>query len=289
MSNTVEIKQTNYAARQKLVNELVIPLIMLAGVPLSWFAASGERAYEVAFLFVLVYQATLAAIWIGFRRINALTQCLMVVLLVAQGVFAARRTTEGLLNILLQEAGWVLAPTLALVLCCRLWNLWYTIDPSYGHREESEGHEMLAEEDRVQFGILHLMLFTVFVAILGVSAPRILMLWELLFEEVRTFIIFIVVGSLQAIAAIWAVLGVGSVWWRIALTIPAVVFLFWLLDGMGLGNSDYVLPLYCEHHVLLLAYLALCRWCGHRLVAWPNVVGINGLYQLTDRWHQRPF
>lgn len=85
MSNTIEIKRTNYAARQEFANDVMIPSLVVAGVPFSCLAAFGEHFCEILFIQVLVYQATLAAIWIGFRCINVWAQCFVVILLILEG------------------------------------------------------------------------------------------------------------------------------------------------------------------------------------------------------------
>jgi len=286
MSETKEMQSFDYRARQQLVNRAVVPAMMVSGAIFSWLAGSGDVTHVTAFLFVFSFQATLAALWIGFGLIGAPAQLLVLVLLCIEGVFAARNNVDGLFTLLMQEPGWVLITSMALLLGCRLWSLWYTIDPGYMARAKLEARNVIQRNEDSQFTIWHLLLVPALFGVFIKIGPWIYAGWMGLFEWAQMLSVYFVVGSFPSLLAVWAMLSLSGVWWRILAATVLAGLLIRLLGDATIRNQDSVYPFFMAQYFALLAYLALCRWCGHRFVPWPNVVGITWNAELTERWHR---
>jgi len=255
----------DYVERQRWLEHSVIPSVMAAGAILSWVAGLRNSPVMIVFLCFFLYQTTLAAIWIGFRRIPFGTQVIVSLLLVIEGIFAARgRHIDGSFVFVTQ------APSLVLMLCCRVWWRRCELDPGYMAMVEADGRSSQEVARDMQFSVKQLMILTLVVACLIAFGRWVATSW-VLSDGAEWWLIYTTAMVYQSLTAIRTMLGVHeNVLWRTSIASTVVVFVLCILRRLAGPQALYVSLFILFQYVALIASLAVCRWTGTRLVALPD-------------------
>jgi len=262
MTDDVVSTLGNYEWRRQVVGWILIPVIIVVGILLANIAkVSEDVTSRVLFLSCFFFQASLIGIGGGFGLIGMLSRWLFVGILLVELRIVAGRDIH-------REA--VLAaviPVLSIGLVCRMLSVWRGLIPI-----RIDETRLRSQKLNVQFTVWNLLGATTVVACL-ISLAR----WG---RQENEELVYIATWSLFylaiALMTVWTLLGLGRPLRRLA-AFAAISVAIGVACDLFLGGRSMRLLIATTalEACMLIAFLAVVRWAGWRLVPKSCVVSAS--------------